>query len=276
MACTSVACIPIEVRQLQAQGRKLCEFTKLAVDESVRSQAILGAIFHVACIYVINLHRCTDVLIEVNPRHVRFYERMLGLSPRRRRAARSRRQCAGRPDAPRPGALRVGDRQVGRAAPIQGTRALVLSVLLRAAGCGSDRRQAADPLISRRPQVDAWRLRRRGSAEVAIRSPSAARSGPTARASDNVQTRSNRARISSALAAPENAASRSALASISARSRLLPGSPLGSSTRACERAAVVGLDRDLADPAARVGGIDLVVELHARRARARRRRRRRR
>ena len=69
---------PDHVRQLQEQGRKLCEFTKLAVDESVRSQAILGAIFHVACIYVINLHRCTDVLIEVNPRHVRFYERMLG------------------------------------------------------------------------------------------------------------------------------------------------------------------------------------------------------
>ena len=69
---------PDQVRQLQAEGRRLCEFTKLAVDESVRSQAVLGAIFHVACIYVINVHRCTDVLIEVNPRHVRFYERMLG------------------------------------------------------------------------------------------------------------------------------------------------------------------------------------------------------
>ena len=71
---------PDEVRQLQQEGRKLCEFTRLAVDESVRSQAILGAIFHVACIYVINLHRCSDVLIEVNPRHVRFYERMLGFT----------------------------------------------------------------------------------------------------------------------------------------------------------------------------------------------------
>ncbi|HEY2558766.1 MAG TPA: hypothetical protein VGI48_03545 [Caldimonas sp.] len=77
---------PDQVRDLQAKGRKLCEFTKLAVDESVRSQAVLGAIFHVACIYVINLHRCTDVLIEVNPRHVRFYERMLGF----RRAADER------------------------------------------------------------------------------------------------------------------------------------------------------------------------------------------
>jgi hypothetical protein len=77
---------PDQVRRLQAEGRKLCEFTKLAVDESVRSQAVLGAIFHVACIYVINLHRCSDVLIEVNPRHVRFYERMLGF----RRAADER------------------------------------------------------------------------------------------------------------------------------------------------------------------------------------------
>ena len=69
---------PEEVGALRAEGRKLCEFTKLAVDESVRSHAVLGAIFHVACMYVINLHQCTDVLIEVNPRHVRFYQRMLG------------------------------------------------------------------------------------------------------------------------------------------------------------------------------------------------------
>jgi hypothetical protein len=71
---------PEEVQTLRAQGRKLCEFTKLAVDDSVRSHTVLGAIFHVACIYVIDLHACTDVLIEVNPRHVRFYERMLGFT----------------------------------------------------------------------------------------------------------------------------------------------------------------------------------------------------
>ena len=67
-----------EVEALRKEGRRLCEFTKLAVDESVRSHAVLGAIFHVACMYVFNLHRCTDVLIEVNPRHVLFYQRMLG------------------------------------------------------------------------------------------------------------------------------------------------------------------------------------------------------
>jgi hypothetical protein len=69
---------PQEVEALRAEGRKLCEFTKLAVEESVRSHAVLGAIFHVAYLYVIDLHGCTDVLIEVNPRHVRFYQRMLG------------------------------------------------------------------------------------------------------------------------------------------------------------------------------------------------------
>ena len=71
---------PDAVGQLRSEGRKLCEFTKLAVDEATRSPAILGAIFHVACMYAIEVHRCTDVLIEVNPRHVRFYERMLGFT----------------------------------------------------------------------------------------------------------------------------------------------------------------------------------------------------
>ena len=69
-----------EVEKIRSEGRKLCEFTKLAVAETVRSNPVLGAIFHIACIYAINIHRCTDVLIEVNPRHVNFYRRMLGFS----------------------------------------------------------------------------------------------------------------------------------------------------------------------------------------------------
>jgi hypothetical protein len=68
------------VASLRASAGRLCEFTKFAVDESVRSQALLGAIFHVACMYVLEVHRCTDALIEVNPRHVRFYEQMLGFT----------------------------------------------------------------------------------------------------------------------------------------------------------------------------------------------------
>lgn len=69
---------PDEVQIMRDEGRMLCEFTKLAVHEDVRSRAVLAGIFHVANMYVSNLHGCSDVLIEVNPRHVRFYERMLG------------------------------------------------------------------------------------------------------------------------------------------------------------------------------------------------------
>ena len=71
---------PDYVGGLRESGSKLCEFTKFAVDESVRSQTLLGAIFHVACMYVLEVHHCTDALIEVNPRHVRFYEQMLGFT----------------------------------------------------------------------------------------------------------------------------------------------------------------------------------------------------
>ena len=69
-----------EVAKIRGAGKKLCEFTKLAVAETVRSNPVLGAIFHIALIYAINIHRCTDLLIEVNPRHVNFYRRMLGFT----------------------------------------------------------------------------------------------------------------------------------------------------------------------------------------------------
>jgi hypothetical protein len=67
-----------EVDQLRAQGRVLCEMTKLAVDQCVRSRKVLASLFHIAYINARHLNGCTDILIEVNPRHVAFYERMLG------------------------------------------------------------------------------------------------------------------------------------------------------------------------------------------------------
>jgi hypothetical protein len=65
---------PDEVAALRASSGRLCEFTRLAVDEEVRSPALLGALFHVACMYAIDIHPCSHVLIEVNPRHAHFYE----------------------------------------------------------------------------------------------------------------------------------------------------------------------------------------------------------
>jgi hypothetical protein len=60
------------------RGARLCEFTKFAFDPSVRSKNSLANLFHLAVIYARDIHDCTDIMIEVNPRHRRFYERMLG------------------------------------------------------------------------------------------------------------------------------------------------------------------------------------------------------
>ena len=61
----------------RANGGKVCELIKLAIDPGVKSKAVLGALFHVAFIYARDLHGCSDIFIEVNPRHRRFYEAML-------------------------------------------------------------------------------------------------------------------------------------------------------------------------------------------------------
>lgn len=70
-----------ELEPLRARGQRLCEFIKLAIDGEVRSKRVLGALFHIAVILARNVHAATDLLIEVNPRHVRFYQRMLGFTP---------------------------------------------------------------------------------------------------------------------------------------------------------------------------------------------------
>jgi hypothetical protein len=56
----------------------ICELTKLAFDDGVRSKEVLAGVFHMAFIYGTTHTDCTDLFIEVNPRHVRFYEMMLG------------------------------------------------------------------------------------------------------------------------------------------------------------------------------------------------------
>jgi len=55
----------------------LCELTKFAFDPSPQSRPLLAALFHVIFAYGTQRYDCTDLLIEVNPRHVRFYEVML-------------------------------------------------------------------------------------------------------------------------------------------------------------------------------------------------------
>lgn len=62
-------------------GASLCELTKFAFDAEMPSRKLLASLFHIVFIYGMRRHRCSHLFIEVNPRHRRFYEAMLGFQP---------------------------------------------------------------------------------------------------------------------------------------------------------------------------------------------------
>ncbi|SNS33194.1 hypothetical protein SAMN06295912_104170 [Sphingomonas laterariae] len=62
-------------------GNRLCELTKFALDTNAPSKPVLAALFHIIFIYGMHRYDCTDLFIEVNPRHSRFYEVMLNFKP---------------------------------------------------------------------------------------------------------------------------------------------------------------------------------------------------
>lgn len=64
----------------EAPGARLCELTKFAFDTSTPARPRLAALFHIIFIYGSMHYDCTDLFIEVNPRHRRFYEVMLGFT----------------------------------------------------------------------------------------------------------------------------------------------------------------------------------------------------
>ncbi len=69
---------PEELDRLRQAGHRLCEFTRLAVDSKAASKPVLAGLFHTAFLYASRLHGFTHAVIEVNPRHVSFYQRSLG------------------------------------------------------------------------------------------------------------------------------------------------------------------------------------------------------
>ena len=71
-----------ELDEWRAQGVKLCEFGGLAVDKHSRDpKRVLAQIFHLGYLHAHRRARCERLVIEVNPRHVGFYRRCLGLVP---------------------------------------------------------------------------------------------------------------------------------------------------------------------------------------------------
>ena len=73
-------CFAADVSQLRDEGFVLCEFIKLAIDGVVRSKKVLASLMDAAFLCAREVRRCDKALIEVNPRHVRFYETMLGFT----------------------------------------------------------------------------------------------------------------------------------------------------------------------------------------------------
>lgn len=71
-----------ELAEWRAAGITLCEFGGLAVDKhSHDPKRVLAQIFHLGYLHAHRRAGCNRLAIEVNPRHVAFYRRWLGLLP---------------------------------------------------------------------------------------------------------------------------------------------------------------------------------------------------
>lgn len=68
-----------EIENLRRQGRRVGEIVRLAVeDDGADGRAVLQTLIESVYLLARVVHPLTDVVIEVNPRHVRFYRRVLG------------------------------------------------------------------------------------------------------------------------------------------------------------------------------------------------------
>jgi len=67
-----------KISAFRTEGRKACELSKLAIDPQFSSKELLASLFNLAYICGRLIHKATDFLIEINPRHTGYYKRMLG------------------------------------------------------------------------------------------------------------------------------------------------------------------------------------------------------
>jgi hypothetical protein len=67
-----------EIARMRRDGHRLGELVKLAVEEGADWKQALDSLVQSAYVITHVVHALTDVVIEVNPRHVRFYQRVFG------------------------------------------------------------------------------------------------------------------------------------------------------------------------------------------------------
>ena len=71
-----------ELAPLRAQGRRLVEVTRLAIDQAFAgTKTLLIQLFNFISVYARREESGTDFMIEVNPRHVNYYRRLLLFEP---------------------------------------------------------------------------------------------------------------------------------------------------------------------------------------------------
>jgi hypothetical protein len=67
-----------ELDAYRAGGARLCEIIKFAFDMAGATKAYQAALFHLAIITARDLHQCSHMFIEVQPRHKAFFDHALG------------------------------------------------------------------------------------------------------------------------------------------------------------------------------------------------------
>lgn len=77
---------PQEIAALRRKGARICEYSRLASDPAYSSPWLFDTFFRIAYNFARSRLHCSDAVVEINPRHARYYERELGftlLGPRR-------------------------------------------------------------------------------------------------------------------------------------------------------------------------------------------------
>jgi hypothetical protein len=77
-----------EVDSRRDKGGRVCELTRLAISSGIKSSEVLGLLVRLSFMVCRGLRAATDVFIEVNPRHERFYRHILDFN-----VASDRRMC---------------------------------------------------------------------------------------------------------------------------------------------------------------------------------------
>lgn len=84
LGCDSAAGLRVDemnhadVDAVRNQGRRVGEIIKLAIDGGPHSRSVLALLFEQTYIMARAVHDLSDIFVEVNPRHVGFYTRLLG------------------------------------------------------------------------------------------------------------------------------------------------------------------------------------------------------